>query len=422
MSSRAFVSRPEGCELHAAGWLDLATGGAISRLPVVDRDMETFARLGHGPASEWATARGYRLPTANELDQLAAVDLHIDPFTMPTVEQLRNEGIAVTDHAAIQRFRVAHMMSFEWAQMHDAEVWQRLKRRGWTSEPVANAGKHWIDGGRIYGWWRKDGSRIQGASAAHRADPTFVDYATTFHVVRESMNGPRRTKSGESGDAVRAWQSWLVAKGFDPGTVDGKHGPKTESASIMYEASLGSSPARTFIRAKNYTKAGRTKVDWIVLHSTENPIRPGTARNVAQWFASSSAPQASAHYVVGPDQTIQCVNEADVAWAAPGANRQGIQIEQVGQAFKTDWTAAGVGETDGLAVLEASARLTREICDRWSIPVERLDAAGLRAGKRGITTHAAVTEAFRKGTHVDPGCKGDVRWPWDLFLERVRGA
>ena len=384
--------------------------------------METFARLGHGPASDWARARGYRLPSVNELDHLHRLAMHIEPYTMPTVEQLDGEGIGLRQYAAINAFRSANMRSFEWAQIHDAEVWQRLKRRGWTNEAVANAGKHWAQGGLIYGWWKANGARIQNASAAHANDRTYVDYATTFHVVRESMTGPRRTSKGEKGDSVRAWQTWLAAQGFDPGVIDGIHGAKTEAASVMYAASVAGKTARPFIPAKNYTKAGRTKIDLVVLHSTENPIKRGVARNVAIWFGGASAPQASAHYVVGPDETIQCVDDADVAWAAPGANRQGLQIEMVGQAFKTVWDKEGPTVTDGLAVLQGAAKLTRELCDKHGIPMERVDADGLRAFKRGITTHAAVTEAYKKGTHVDPGCKGDARFPWDLFLELVRTA
>jgi hypothetical protein len=63
----------------------------------------------------------------------------------------------------------------------------------------------------------------------------------------------------------------------------------------------------------------------------------------------------------------------------------------------------------------------RGICERWDIPVQQLNASDLLAGKRGITTHAAVSAAWKKSTHVDPGCGGDVRWPWELYLSLVRG-
>jgi N-acetyl-anhydromuramyl-L-alanine amidase AmpD len=176
-----------------------------------------------------------------------------------------------------------------------------------------------------------------------------------------------------------------------------------------------------FLQAKSYKPANRQRVDLVVLHSTENPVKPGIARNIASWFAGDNAPQASAHYVVGPDDIYQGVLEKDISWAAPGVNDIAVNVEQVGQALSTDWTSAGSGPNDGLAVLRNSAELVRSICDRWKIPMERVDAQGLRAGKRGITTHASVTEAFKRSTHVDPGGSGDARWPWDTFLQLVRG-
>lgn len=176
-----------------------------------------------------------------------------------------------------------------------------------------------------------------------------------------------------------------------------------------------------FIQARNYTPSARNNVDLIVLHSVEAPIEPGMSRKVANYFAGSEAPEASAHYVVGPDATYGCVQEKDIAWAAPGANSNGIQVEMVGQAFKTNWTYPGTGPTDGLDVMDRTSKLVRSLCRRWNIPMERVDAKGLLAGKRGITTHAAVTAAFRQSDHVDPGGPGDERWPWEQFLQRVRG-
>lgn len=177
---------------------------------------------------------------------------------------------------------------------------------------------------------------------------------------------------------------------------------------------------KRFIQAKNYTPSTRNRVDLVVLHSVEAQIEPGMAKRIADYFAGPDAPDASAHYVVGPDATYACVQEKDVAWAAPGANSNGIQVEMVGQAFKTNWTYPGSGPTDGLDVLRRSADLVRSLCLRWDIPMKRVDAKGLLAGERGITTHAAVTAAFRQSDHVDPGGPGDERWPWELFLRLVR--
>jgi len=172
------------------------------------------------------------------------------------------------------------------------------------------------------------------------------------------------------------------------------------------------------IQARNYRKTGRdlSQLQAIVLHSTENAIRDGVAHNVAMWFGGPSAPMASAHFIVGPDQLIQCVALEDVAFAAPGMNRYGIQVEIVGQAAKSDWFGADV------AVVERTAQLVAALCTELGLPVERVDADGLKRGERGITSHAAVTAAFGRSTHVDPAMPGDRRWDWPAFLAMVEEA
>jgi hypothetical protein len=178
------------------------------------------------------------------------------------------------------------------------------------------------------------------------------------------------------------------------------------------------------ILAKNYTAAKRPleSIRLIVLHSTENPVRTGVARNVARWFGGPSAPRASAHFVVGPEEVIACVPLEHAAWAAPGANHDGVQVEQVGQALRTDWLKNGKGDTAGRAVLTRSAMLVATLCRELSIPPVRVDHEQLLAGARGITSHAAVSLAYKKSSHVDPGGATDSRWPWDEYLDLVLAA
>ena len=168
-----------------------------------------------------------------------------------------------------------------------------------------------------------------------------------------------------------------------------------------------------FIQARNYTKASRTAIDLIVIHTMESPDKPGTAENVAAWFAGPSAPMASAHYCVDQDSVVQTVHDHDVAWHAPGANSNGIGIEHAGYAKRThaEWAAPSV-----LAMLELSAALSATLCARWDIPVVRLSPDDLKAKKRGLCGHIDCTNAFSKGKgHWDPG----PAFPWDWYLERV---
>lgn len=154
------------------------------------------------------------------------------------------------------------------------------------------------------------------------------------------------------------------------------------------------------ILAKNFRKGRSTAVRLVVLHTTENPCAPGVARAVANYFAGSSAPMASAHYVVGPDEVVSCVPEEDTAWHAPPVNDYSIGVEQTAHAAFTDedWKGAGV-----VAMLARSVDLVADICERTGIPAVFVDAAGLARGDSGITTHVEVSQAFHKTDHTDPG-------------------
>ena len=121
----------------------------------------------------------------------------------------------------------------------------------------------------------------------------------------------------------------------------------------------------------------------------------------------------SAHYCVDANSIVQCVRDQDVGWHAPGANHDGIGIEHAGRAKQTgrDWNDAY-----SVAMLDRSAALVADLCRKYKIPVTWLYAADLRAGKRGITTHDAVSKAFKRGSHWDPG----TGFPVERYLANVR--
>lgn len=169
------------------------------------------------------------------------------------------------------------------------------------------------------------------------------------------------------------------------------------------------------IPARNYTPVptGR-KVDVVVIHSMEAPEKGSTAENIARWFAGPTAPKASPHYCADQDSIVQCVRERDVAWAAPGANHNGVQIELAGYARQTrgDWF-----DPPSRAMLERQVvPLVADICKRNRIPVVWLTAADLKAGARGITSHHNVSQAFKRSTHWDPGSGFPAAW----LLAQVR--
>jgi len=478
---------PAAAAIHASGWTTLPSGVEVTKISLVDKTKRLpdgsdylFACLSYKDAKAFAAANGARLVSPRTIREIRDVGLHVEPVT---INPDSTELSASLDHA--DRFwnhnhvtSTPGLRELHWDGMnHDGKQVVCGAGKWWHSGAPA---------GRAYlmGWWTQHLERFSPG----RHGPGFVqeedhdqgrhgedmfDYGTLTMLERggpapadnpppsskpepEPQAGPpepvpsapsappsspdtqpARTRLGDADQpppgSVTAWQLWLLAHGYAPGKADGIHGGRTEAASLAYErAARPSVPAPVghgvsdieFIQAKNYTPANRTRIDWVVLHSTEPvPVKMSTivgqAHGVAMYFAGPNAPQASSHYVVGPEAAFQCVREQDVAWAAPGANRTGIQIEQVGWAARTEWERVGSDARAGRLVLERSAKLVAAICKRWNVPIVRVDADGLLAGQRGITSHAAATAAFKKSDHQDPGLQGDKRWPWDLFLSLV---
>jgi N-acetyl-anhydromuramyl-L-alanine amidase AmpD len=154
-----------------------------------------------------------------------------------------------------------------------------------------------------------------------------------------------------------------------------------------------------FVPSPHCTPTAGRRIDVVVIHSMEMDETVTTAEHCAGWFQNASA-KVSAHYCVDAHSIVQCVREQDVAWHAPGANSDGIGIEHAGRAAQTsaDWLDAY-----GQAMLALSAGLVAGVCGRHRIPVTWLLPADLLAGKRGLTSHNNVSQAFKRGSHWDPG-------------------
>lgn len=154
----------------------------------------------------------------------------------------------------------------------------------------------------------------------------------------------------------------------------------------------------------NSGKRPLSAVKWLVLHSTEG----GTAAGVARMFSGKGA-EGSAHLVVDDKACYRCLDNDEVPWAAPYANTQGFHIEQCGYAA---WTA-GQWEQH-LTMLHRTAYKLALHAKLFNIPLVFVAAAGLKAGHRGVTTHAEVSKAFpnSQGNHHDPG----TGYPMTLVL------
>lgn len=166
---------------------------------------------------------------------------------------------------------------------------------------------------------------------------------------------------------------------------------------------------------KNYqfTKPGRV-IKFVVIHCTDGHEGIRKDDDVAAMFASRDLhPRRSCHYVVDADSATQCVPDDSVAWhCGSTGNLYGVGIEICGFArqSRAEWLDA-----TSKATIAIAARLTYELCRNYNLPYVLLDAAALRQGGKGITTHAAVSEAWKESSHTDPG----RFFPMDVFMRSV---
>lgn len=173
-----------------------------------------------------------------------------------------------------------------------------------------------------------------------------------------------------------------------------------------------SPPSPPFIAARN--KGGKQVPKAVVMHGTVSSDNPGTARNIAEWWAGLTSPMSSAHYTRDPKETIQSVPDHVVAYHC-GHNQDSIGYELCDeqQGPPSRWADA-----DSLAILHGAANDVADLCLAYKIKPKRPSIAALkRRGPHGIYGHDDSRQAFGGTTHTDPR-----DFPWEKFLGLVRQA
>lgn len=174
--------------------------------------------------------------------------------------------------------------------------------------------------------------------------------------------------------------------------------------------------SHAFIQAKYYRAGTNQDPTRIVIHRMESSLKGDTAENIAQYFhdgpyrwkeqkdASGKVIKrwkepvtSSCHACVDNNTIVRCVKDEDVAFHAP-PNTGSLGIEHAGRSGNDDWDTPYCQD-----MLKLSAKLCAEWCLKFDIPPVWLSPADIKAGKKGITSHANVTQAFGKSTHWDPG-------------------
>ena len=166
-----------------------------------------------------------------------------------------------------------------------------------------------------------------------------------------------------------------------------------------------------YVPAK-YPGPKRTRpVELVVIHTAESPESEQGAENLAKYFQHPDY-VSSPHICTDNNSIVQCVKDSFVAYAAPGANHNGIQIEIAGKMgqSKSDWL-----DFFSIGCLAITADAVAQYCLKYTIPPIHISTEQLLAGEKGVIGHYQASAAFKKSDHQDPG----PNFPWVRFMSMV---
>lgn len=166
-----------------------------------------------------------------------------------------------------------------------------------------------------------------------------------------------------------------------------------------------------YVPAKHIGPRRTSAVRLIVIHTAENLEAGNSAENLGK-YGQNPDYVSSWHIAVDSDTIIQCVRDSFVAYAAPGVNHDGIQIELAGRAGQS---AAQWRDPFSLATLALGADAAAQYCLKFDVPPIHLTDAELLAGDPGIIGHVQASRVYKKSNHPDPG----PNFPWRRFMSMV---
>ncbi|MCU1588793.1 MAG: hypothetical protein JWP11_49 [Frankiales bacterium] len=153
-----------------------------------------------------------------------------------------------------------------------------------------------------------------------------------------------------------------------------------------------------------------------VIHVGVTPESITAAEGMVDFAASPGASIASFHLAADPDSLARGVHDWDTAFGAPGANADGLHMEQAGQVMDhAGWTTP----LSLKMIREQTARGVKSWHDLYGIPLVHLSLAQVGDGKtKGFCSHWDVTKGIPAagGTHTDPDNGAVPGYPWDVVF------
>lgn len=167
-----------------------------------------------------------------------------------------------------------------------------------------------------------------------------------------------------------------------------------------------------FAQAQHFHAGRVKKIRLGVLHAGITPETDGAAEGMVDFAASPRASVASFHLAADRNSLARGVHDWDTAFGAPGANADGLHMEQAGNVQnRRGWT-----DPYSLQMIrEQTARGVRSWHDLYGLPFTHLSLAQIADDKTaGFCLHHDVTRALpaAHGTHVDPGDE----YPFDILF------
>lgn len=159
----------------------------------------------------------------------------------------------------------------------------------------------------------------------------------------------------------------------------------------------------------------------LVVHTSEGSEGPNSAENLCGYLQSpgdqtsstGSVFGASYHYITDTDRVLPVVPDNVVAYAAAGANHDGIHVCIPGKAAQT---RASWLDAISRSYLHRCAEVLVDKSIEHGIPLTRLNVAQIQAGSWGYCGHYDISRAYHLSSHTDPG----PEFPWDVLAQDIR--
>lgn len=159
----------------------------------------------------------------------------------------------------------------------------------------------------------------------------------------------------------------------------------------------------------------------LVVHTSEGSEGNASAENLCSYMAlpgdridptDGSRFGASYHYVTDTDRVLPATPDNVVAYAAAGANNDGLHVCIPGKAGQTrDQWLDGISR----AYIGQCAAVMVDLALAYAIPLRSLPVVDIVRGVAGYCGHVDISNAYHRSDHTDPG----PSFPWDVLADDI---